>query len=216
MILAKKILAIATLTIMLPGVSLAVPVMPHQFYGTVNFSNGIAPNGLSVQAKIDGTLAGSTTTKDGKYGYDPLFKIEDDDGSLSGKVVEFYVSGIKANETAVFANGSSTQRNLTVPGVVPTPTPTPPPSSGGGGANPPSSTPTSTPNPTPVLTSTPTPKIPLTEEAKKVDADNNGIIDVMDFNTLMVNWGNGGGTGDFDGSGSVDVFDFNMLMINWS
>jgi len=42
------------------------------------------------------------------------------------------------------------------------------------------------------------------------------MIDVLDFNSLMVNWGNSGGAGDFDGNGTVDVFDFNALMVNWS
>ena len=55
----------------------------------------------------------------------------------------------------------------------------------------------------------------LSVEAKKVDANNDNKIDVLDFNTLIVNWGTTGGA-DFNQDGTVDVFDFNLLMINWS
>jgi hypothetical protein len=50
-----------------------------------------------------------------------------------------------------------------------------------------------------------------------VDSNSDGKINLLDFNTLMVNWGiTGSNITDFDGSGTVDLLDFNLLMINWT
>ena len=40
----------------------------------------------------------------------------------------------------------------------------------------------------------------------------------MDFNILMVNWGNAptNKNADFNQDGKVDILDFNTLMVNWS
>ena len=105
---------------------------PHQFFGSVNFTNGAAPNGLAVEARINGSVVGSSVTAGGNYGYNPnlLFAL-DNNGVNAGETVEFYVDGIKANETAIFASGNSSQKNLTIPAptsTTPTPTPTPTPS----------------------------------------------------------------------------------------
>ena len=58
----------------------------------------------------------------------------------------------------------------------------------------------------------------LSATAQKVDANKDNKIDVLDFNSLMVNWGKTetGNVADFNGDGKVDVFDFNLLMINWT
>ena len=113
------------------------PGIPEQFFGTVQFANGATPDGLSVQAKIDGVAFGSSVTASGNYGYKPnlLFVTDDQDVNV-GKTIEFYVSGVKANETAVFASGNSTELNLTVPGSAPassSPAPVAPSGGGGGG-----------------------------------------------------------------------------------
>ena len=41
---------------------------------------------------------------------------------------------------------------------------------------------------------------------------------ILDFNTLLINWGKRGAgiAGDFNGDGVVDVLDFNTLLINWA
>jgi hypothetical protein len=173
------------------------PSLPHQFFGSVNYTNGAAPNGLVVEAKINGAVVGSSVTANGKYGYNPnlLFAL-DNNGVNAGKTVEFYVSGIKANETAVFTNGASTQLNLTIPASSGSG------STGGGGG---------------IITPS-TPASPLSAAAQKVDANKDGKIDVLDFNALMVNWGKTGtgNTADFNSDGKVDIIDFNMLMINWT
>ena len=52
--------------------------------------------------------------------------------------------------------------------------------------------------------------------AKKVDANKDGKIDILDLNILMVHWGETGGIGDFNGDGKVDILDFQSLMVNWT
>jgi len=51
------------------------------------------------------------------------------------------------------------------------------------------------------------------------DFDNSGKVDILDFNTLITNWGTTGGAtqsmGDASGDGNVDILDFNLLIINW-
>lgn len=179
------------------------PNLPHQFFGTVNFTDGVAPNGMTVEAKINGVVVGSSVTSGGNYGYNPnLLFATDNQGNNAGKTIEFFVAGIKANQVAVFENGRSTQLNLTVPEPIPTtPTPTSTPAPGGGGASTPS-----------------TPTSPLSAAAQKVDANGDGKIDVLDFNALMVAWGSEGAnlTTDFNGDGKVDILDFNLIMVHWT
>ena len=201
---------IISISMFLPVFAFAqTPSLPHQFFGTVKFSNGVsAPNGMTIEAKINGTVVGSSVTAGGNYGYNPnlLFAL-DNDGAFAGKTVEFYVDGVKANETAVFANGNSSQLNLTVPVSLPTtpsptPNPTPAGSGGGGGGG--------------IIPTTPTAS--LSAAAQKVDANKDGKIDVLDFNILMVNWGNAsvGNVADFNGDNLVDILDFNSLMVYWT
>ena len=68
------------------------------------------------------------------------------------------------------------------------------------------------------VTTTTTVTTTLSAAAQKVDANKDNKIDVLDFNTLMVNWGKTtvGNVADFNGDSKVDVFDFNLLMINWT
>jgi len=220
--LSAKNLAIVTvvgIVLILPAVALAVPAMPHQFYGIVSFTNGPAPDGLLVEAKVINGVSivstESTVTKNGKYGYDPLFKVEDNNSTLSGETIEFYVDGIKANETAIFNNGASTPLNLTIPGSSSSGSTSS--TSGGttssGGASP--SGGSTSPSGGGSITTTAT---TLSAAAQKVDANKDNKIDVLDFNTLMVNWGKttANNIADFNGDGKVDVFDFNLLMINWT
>jgi hypothetical protein len=49
------------------------------------------------------------------------------------------------------------------------------------------------------------------------DINEDGTVDIFDFNTLMVNWGDSpaNSAADLDGNGVVDIFDFNLLMVNW-
>lgn len=92
--------------------------------------------------------------------------------------------------------------------VIPMPTPAP---SGGGGGGGGSITSTATTN---TLTTTVS---ALTDAQKKADVNGDSKVDFLDFNALMVYWGEVGAniTGDFNNDGVVDFLDFNMLMVNW-
>ncbi|MFH1230530.1 MAG: hypothetical protein V1709_03440 [Planctomycetota bacterium] len=116
--LSVKNLAIIVIGLILPVFVWATPAMPHQFYGTVNFDNDRAPNGLLVEVKIDNVVAGTSVTNDGKYGYNSVFYITDPEGDRNGKNIKFYVNGIDSGETHVFSNGASTNLPLTVPGTI--------------------------------------------------------------------------------------------------
>ena len=51
-----------------------------------------------------------------------------------------------------------------------------------------------------------------------IDTNNDGSIDVLDFNALMVNWGDvdTNNVADFDCDNKVAILDFNLLMVNWT
>lgn len=215
--LLRTITTTALLGFLTPILVLAQnPSLPHQFFGSVNFTNGAAPNGLAVEARINGAVVGNSVTANGKYGHNPnlLFAL-DNQGVHAGKTVEFYVDGIKANETAVFVNGNSSQVNLTIVSSLPT---TPTGGGGGGGTSGGGGGSTSGGGGGGGVTISSTSVSPLSAAAQKVDANKDNKIDVLDFNTLMVNWGSTsvGNAADFNGDGKVDVFDFNLLMVNWT
>jgi hypothetical protein len=50
------------------------------------------------------------------------------------------------------------------------------------------------------------------------DTNNDGRVDILDFNTLMVNWGSTSinNPADFNKDSKVDILDFNTLMVNWT
>ncbi|MBI2917726.1 MAG: Ig-like domain-containing protein [Chloroflexi bacterium] len=117
------LLALA-LTLGVATPALAVPSMPHQFYGTVTVGGNPAA-GVSVQAKIGSTtFATATTDADGKYGYSPLFRVPGDDaatsdkeGGVNGETVQFYVSGVAA-QSAQFSSSGVTELPLSISTVV--------------------------------------------------------------------------------------------------
>ena len=102
----------------IPSITSAAPGIPHQFYGTITFTNGDAPDGFTVKANIDGEEIGSGTTSDGTYGYNTnIFFATDPDGTNADETIEFSVGGIEAEEGEVFENGGWTELNLTIHGT---------------------------------------------------------------------------------------------------
>lgn len=57
----------------------------------------------------------------------------------------------------------------------------------------------------------------LISTVKRTDFVRDGVIDVLDFNALMVQWGKTGvgNSADANQDGLVDIFDFNLLMVYW-
>jgi hypothetical protein len=51
-----------------------------------------------------------------------------------------------------------------------------------------------------------------------IDNDTKCNVDIFDFNTLVLNWGNinTGNISDLNKDGIVDILDFNILMLNWT
>ncbi len=56
------------------------------------------------------------------------------------------------------------------------------------------------------------------QEIKKGDVNNDGKVDIFDFNMLMVNWGDHSHLvlADFNKDYRVDIFDFNILIRHWT
>ncbi len=102
----------------------------------------------------------------------------------------------------VTAEDGTTQNYIVTVVVTPTTTTTTAPPAGGGGGD----------------TTTTTTTTTTTKPSSKIDTNQDGKIDIFDFNSLMINWGKkeGNNIADFDNNGQVDIFDFNLLMINWT
>jgi PKD repeat protein len=155
----KKLFIFSVLLVLLVGMAAAAPPLPCAFYGTVTTGGSAALPGSVIVAKIFGTDHGNiTTTQAGVYGgtgtYDPKLKVtltESEYASCNGGcLIEFYVNGKQAAQTAFFEDGGFVELNLTVSGIA-TPTPTktvsPTPTK--------TATPTGTATPTPTFTPTP-------------------------------------------------------------
>ena len=93
-------------------------ILPEEFYGDIIVNGRTAPVGTVITAKIGSAERGSiTTTEVGQYGGPGTF-----DGSLVvageedevGEAITFWVSGSRAEQTAVYEPGQSTDLDLTV------------------------------------------------------------------------------------------------------
>lgn len=97
------------------------PTLPHCFSGGVTIGGSPAPAGTVITATIGGTECGSIqTTEAGKYG-NPDQSVGDRllvkaTADQSGETITFYVDGVAAQETSVFAVGGGTALDLSVPG----------------------------------------------------------------------------------------------------
>lgn len=76
--------------LILLGIVIAQPGLPHQFYGEVKcLNNNTVPNDLNVNVKTNNILIKSTTTFSGQYGYEPTFLIWDLEDNTP---LDFYVN----------------------------------------------------------------------------------------------------------------------------
>ena len=122
----KKLKLIISLVLFIVLVSSAFAIMegiPNQFYGKITVNGNAAPDGVRVDAVVNGVKF-STTTKDGKYGYSaPLFYVLADnpdttesEGGVNGDTIEFYLNNVLAG-THGFENGAIEELNLLASGV---------------------------------------------------------------------------------------------------
>ena len=160
---AIALAAFAALVLSTESASAQAP-LPMFFKGTVTVAGGPAPDGLNIYVLITGTngeryQSPSVLTEGGSYPHlsvaPPSPQGINTRSPFNGQKINFYLDGVQANETAVYAAstspGDSITLNLTFAGLptpVPTATPIPP-------------TPTPVP-PTPVHTPTPSVANPMT------------------------------------------------------
>jgi hypothetical protein len=122
---------------------------PGVFHGLLIVAGGRVPEDATLVARIGSYESLPALIQSGAY---RNLVVDPDDSSLVGRVIEFFLNGVKSRNTAEYVSGA-TRRNfdLVFTGL-PTPTPTITPS--------PSPTPTSTPVP-PTPTNSPTPTATL-------------------------------------------------------
>lgn len=87
------------------------PEMPHQFYGTVNFDGNPVDEGTLVEAFVDDVKQAETRVDDeGRYGFDPIFRVS----GTADSTVTFRVGGIESDEDATWESGKVQELNLTI------------------------------------------------------------------------------------------------------
>ena len=94
---------------------LAVPPIPHAFYGTVTINGTDAPIGTVVGAKINGEDAGSyTTTVVGQYGSlaERDYLAVGNANAKDGDTITFHVRGIITDTATFGVGGGPTEKNL--------------------------------------------------------------------------------------------------------
>ena len=102
-------LALLLAALPLAGVQGQFPQLPHSFYGNVTGSDGPAPIGTEITAKVGGVQRGAlTVTQAGQYGGPTALKTKLlVKGDISnGDTILFFVNGIQAEQTSVFDSGS--------------------------------------------------------------------------------------------------------------
>ena len=104
-----NILFIISALLLVP-IALAQPtglVVPHQFFGDVVINGEPAPNGLEIEARVNGQLYGATFTSGGTYGYNPNIFYVEYQGS-DGAQITFFIEGQQV-ATRSFQSGQSTR-----------------------------------------------------------------------------------------------------------
>ncbi len=80
----------------------------ENFHGSVSMNGRAVDNGTRVAAKLSGTEAGNTTTFFAYYSMDVGGQ------ECANCRVDFYVAGLKADQTALYSRGDRVNLNLTV------------------------------------------------------------------------------------------------------
>lgn len=115
------LVALAMLVVTMGSAAAQPPPIPSDYSGTVTVGGTPAPNGTTVQAKIETYTSASVTVTGGKYQF---LIVGPPSSTFQGKTITFLVGGVAANETSTFEQGTSKTLNLTVAAAAPTATPT--------------------------------------------------------------------------------------------
>ncbi|MBA7601070.1 hypothetical protein ES703_08137 [subsurface metagenome] len=119
-----SIILVALFLMLLVPTSVAaqeVPQLPALYWGTVRIISPTGqfniPPGTTITVQVDGVERGSIRVNEpGKYGgpsgLDAKLTLQGD--ILQGSSVEFYIGGVKADQTTYFRNDQPQQINLTV------------------------------------------------------------------------------------------------------
>ena len=193
----KKILtSVIFVALILPITALgqsSPPAIPLLVYGNVSLYGMTPPAGAEISVSNGGTIIATTTVNSaGKY----FFQIP---ASNAGSSLTYKIGSLVATEKVCLNPLQYASDNINLIIAAPTPPPSGGGGGGGGGYTPPSSS-------------------PLSIEAQKVDANKDNKVDMLDFVTLMANWGKmgTGNIADFNSDGKVDILDFVALMANWT
>jgi len=155
--LAAVLCSVLALALLLGATAVwAYPPLPHAFYGRVTIGGAPAPVGTLISAQVGGVDCGNyTTSVVGQYGNPAELDYLVVQGDIeTGATIDFYIDGIKADQTYLFeVGGGPTELDLTLPTLTPTPAP----------SSPPAETPTPAPSPPPAEMPTPTPSPPPAE-----------------------------------------------------
>lgn len=215
-------------------------VIPHQYA----WSNNIGWISFASTTVGDGALGGfAWSANKGFIKLNPAQGgvLNDGTGDLSGFAWGEQLGWIDFNNVAINANGKFTGsassalvgtitfdcnfcdvetdwRPLAVPPVIQPVTVPPGGGGGGGGGGSNVSTPPSFTEPSLLLPEAGVIQDPVkSARAKQIDIIKDGVVNILDFNALIVNWGRTekGNIADINGDGVVDIFDFNLLMVYW-
>lgn len=110
----KLFITVISTFLLISNIALALPGIPHQFYGTVIVNGGSAPDGTIVTAKINGVQVASTTTSGGRYGYEPIFYVGDPNSDRSGDEIVFFVNNVNTGKSYPFQNGGRTYLDFSI------------------------------------------------------------------------------------------------------
>jgi len=96
---------------LMPAYATEPPQMPHQFYGAVSLDGDPVQQGTLVEAFVDDVRQAQTTVDaQGRYGYNPIFRVS----GTAGATVTFHVGGVEADEDATWESGKVQQLDLTI------------------------------------------------------------------------------------------------------
>jgi hypothetical protein len=109
-------ISVCSVTLFAPVTAAADITLPEEFYGDVTINGLPAPSGTVIIARIDTVQRGNfTTTVAGKYGgngtFTPRLIVAGADSDV-GKAITFWMSGVKASQSAIYEPGQTKQLAL--------------------------------------------------------------------------------------------------------